>query len=114
MYYIFGDIHGCLKNLENILDQIKDIITDDDQIIFLGDYIDRGEFSYEVIEFLIDISEKYNAIFLQGNHEDMLIKYKSGMFDFRIYLENGGMATLNSYRNALGSTEIPPKHREIF
>jgi serine/threonine protein phosphatase 1 len=114
MYYIIGDIHGCKNNLNYLFNKIKTNITDNDTIIFLGDYIDRGPFTYEVTEFLLDLSEKYNTIFLKGNHEDMLLKYKSGTFDFQAYFENGGMATLKSYRNNKGNSEIPLKHQVFY
>jgi serine/threonine protein phosphatase 1 len=113
MYYIIGDIHGCLDNLNNLLNKIFSNITETDTIIFLGDYIDRGPSSYDVIELLIDLSKKYNTVFLKGNHEDMLLKYISGILDFQNYFDNGGMATLRSYREKHGSSVIPPEH-ELF
>jgi serine/threonine protein phosphatase 1 len=114
MYYIIGDIHGCLDKLNNLFNKMKNIITDNDTIIFLGDYIDRGQSSYEVVEFLIDISKEYNSIFLKGNHEDMLLKYSSGEFDSQNYFYNGGMATLRSYREKQGNSGIPSKHQLFY
>ncbi len=42
MYYIIGDIHGCLDKLNNLFNKMNNIITDNDTIIFLGDYIDHA------------------------------------------------------------------------
>jgi serine/threonine protein phosphatase 1 len=114
MYYIIGDIHGCLNNLNILLSKITNIITEDDTIIFLGDYIDRGPSSHDVIKLLIKISGKYNVVFLKGNHEDMLLKYLSGMLDFQNYFDNGGFSTLRSYREKQGNSAIPSEHISFF
>ena len=114
MYYIIGDIHGCVDNLDNLYDNIKKEIKDDDTLIFLGDYIDRGPSSFDVIEQLIYISENYNTIFLKGNHEDMFLKFKSGNYDFQNYIDNGGMTTLRSYKENRGNSSLPHKHQLFF
>jgi len=62
-----GDIHGCKVQLLEILDKIKPY--SDHELVFLGDYIDRGPDSDDVCKILMDM----NAIFLKGNHEEMLI-----------------------------------------
>ncbi|MBN2040424.1 MAG: serine/threonine protein phosphatase [Spirochaetes bacterium] len=114
MYYIFGDIHGNLVKLRNIYTEIQPLINNDDTLVFLGDYIDRGKYSYEVIDFLIDISEKHSSIFLKGNHEDMFLKYQSGN-NPENFLMNGGSETLKSYKKNTGSTSsIPFSHQYFF
>ncbi|MFH0976764.1 MAG: metallophosphoesterase family protein [Spirochaetota bacterium] len=114
MYYLIGDIHGCIDHLDNLYSKIKNLISDNDTLIFLGDYIDRGPDSYEVIEYLISLSKENNTIFLKGNHEDMLLKYKSSSLDYQNYMENGGMATIKSYKKNLGSFTIPLNHQVFF
>lgn len=64
-YIAVGDIHGCVEQLEELFSQIKKY--PDHKIVFLGDYIDRGPESNEVINFIKNIP----AIFLMGNHEAM-------------------------------------------
>ena len=71
--FAVGDIHGCLHLLKKLIDIIQP--TNEDTIIFLGDYIDRGPDSKGVIDFLIDLKDKTNCIFLIGNHEDMMLQY---------------------------------------
>jgi serine/threonine protein phosphatase 1 len=51
-----GDIHGCNTALESLLRQVQPASTD--QIIFLGDYIDRGPGSRLVIELLLEVKER--------------------------------------------------------
>ncbi len=115
MHYVFGDIHGCLKHLSVLFENIKSIIKENDTLIFLGDYIDRGPGSFEVIDFLLSISRNYNAVFLKGNHEDMLEKYLEGI-DSYTYLVNGGQQTLESYMNNSGDSKNPiiPEHLDFY
>lgn len=69
---VIGDIHGQFDELVKALE--FSCYRTDDRLVFLGDYIDYGSKSKEVIEFLIDC-KKANPlnIFLRGNHEDMLL-----------------------------------------
>ncbi len=114
MYYIIGDIHGMLGKLLKLYDQIKGMITENDTLIFLGDYIDRGPSSYEVVEFLITLSKTQKTVFLKGNHEDMLLNYLAGKDHTDIYLYNGGDATLRSYERNTRYAGIPEKHMKFF
>ena len=70
-----GDIHGCLQTLETLLyDYLK--IKDDDQLIFLGDYINRGPDSTGVLDLLVELkNQNPHWVFLRGNHEDLLIGF---------------------------------------
>ena len=87
--YVIGDIHGCYDRLIALMDKIN-IDLDSETLVFLGDYIDRGPDSFEVVEYLIDLKKKYpHIIFIKGNHEEMLEKYLSKT-DRYTYLINGG------------------------
>jgi serine/threonine protein phosphatase 1 len=94
-----------------------DIDASSDTLIFLGDYVDRGPESFEVVDLLLDIpSQIPNSIFLKGNHEEMLLNYLAGD-DKLLYLMNGGNQTIESYlkhhldRNA---AILPDKHMDFF
>lgn len=67
-YIAIGDIHGCLKQLKEILFLSKEF--SDHKLIFLGDYIDRGNQSNEVISLVRSL----DAIWLLGNHESMFLE----------------------------------------
>ena len=54
--FIVGDIHGCLDPLKRMMDKI-DWRPEEDGLIFLGDYIDRGEDSKGVVDYIIEISK---------------------------------------------------------
>ncbi|SEA16226.1 serine/threonine protein phosphatase 1 [Desulfuromusa kysingii] len=67
-----GDIHGHLSKLDHLLSQVQP--TDQDQLVFLGDYIDRGPQSKQVIDALIDLQMEYpKTVFLRGNHEQLFL-----------------------------------------
>jgi serine/threonine protein phosphatase 1 len=107
-FFIIGDIHGCLGMLKSLIDKI-DWHPDRDGLIFLGDYIDRGEDSKGVIDFLIDLRGRSSNIHsLMGNHEDLFLKYIEGE-DEELFLLNGGTSTLRSYASN-GSIRIPKDH----
>lgn len=66
-----GDIHGRYATLMQYPD-FRDGLKDDTEYIFLGDYIDRGNQNYEVLEFLDKIKDLPNVCLLEGNHERWL------------------------------------------
>lgn len=92
--YAIGDIHGQIYKLRKLIDRLY--TNDEYQIVFLGDYIDRGEYSFEVIEYLIRLSKRYNCVFLKGNHEEMFMGYLSGINE-SLFLQNGGYITVQNY-----------------
>ena len=100
--FVIGDIHGCVEELCYMLEYLmsEQKLNQNDIVVFVGDYIDRGDNSKEVIQCLIEFKEKFtNTVFLKGNHEDMLLSYitsnRIGIRDS--YLANGGVKTLESY-----------------
>jgi serine/threonine protein phosphatase 1 len=96
--YCIGDIHGCLDKLTTLMGMIVERFRPgEDSLIFLGDYIDRGPDSFQVVEYLIDWKNRYpETIFLKGNHEEMFGLYLVGL-DRYTYMVNGGQQTLESY-----------------
>jgi serine/threonine protein phosphatase 1 len=113
-FYIVGDIHGYLSKLKKIITSIKNEIKNNDSIIFLGDYIDRGPSSFEVIEYLIGLSTMYKTVFLMGNHEDMFITYFTTGENYYNYMRNGGGNTIKSYIKNLNEFTIPESHLEFL
>ncbi len=114
--FAVGDIHGCFDKLVSLMG-IIDVDLKEETLVFIGDYIDRGPQSKEVVDYLIDLAEGGNrVVFLKGNHELMLQNYLSGE-DKLSFLYNGGEATLSSYMKGAGRGEanlIPPRHLEFF
>ncbi len=100
--YAIGDIHGCLEPLRRLVDQIHSSETD--EVVFIGDYVDRGPDSKGVIDYLLTLQGRYT--FLMGNHERMFLDFLQGKERF-LFLYNGGEATLESYG---GVGNIPASH----
>jgi serine/threonine protein phosphatase 1 len=68
-----GDIHGCLKTLRVLIEE-KLKPAEEDTLVFLGDYIDRGPDSKGVIDYLIQLEKQnFRCVFLRGNHEQALL-----------------------------------------
>lgn len=78
-----GDIHGHYKKLMSLYEKLN--VTDDDLVIFLGDYIDRGPDVGDVLQWVMQVKNKENFIFLRGNHEDMMLSYLYGEDDWWKY-----------------------------
>lgn len=119
--FAVGDIHGCFPRLVKLLDRLA-LEPEHDRIVFLGDYINRGPQSREVIDFLLDLERRVaGAIFLLGNHEHDLLEYaRSGDVDLLHGLRTMGVeATLASYGNApvqslRDLSFLPPEHRDFL
>lgn len=87
MLYAMSDIHGKIEELKNKMEQVD--LQGDNRIIFLGDYIDYGESSFQVLQYLWELQKHYGdekVIVLKGNHEQMFLEWIN---DFRNPYGNG-------------------------
>lgn len=103
---VIGDIHGGLKALHQVLDKAK--VTSKDTLIFLGDFVDGWSESPAVLDFLIQLEQQQNCIFIKGNHDDLVLKWlttnKEG-FDEKMWFQHGGEATSLSYERVDKATK---------
>jgi serine/threonine protein phosphatase 1 len=101
--YAVGDIHGRADLLERMLSDIrKDAREGDYQgppiLVFLGDYIDRGFQSKEVLDLLLgDLESSFETYFLKGNHEEAMLQFLDTPSMGPRWADFGGMETLVSY-----------------
>ena len=101
--YAIGDIHGRLDLLEDLLSRIAEDArrnhTDQArQLVFLGDYVDRGSESRGVVERLLDDPMPgFSKVYLMGNHEEAMLAFLEGVSDGLNWLSFGGLETLLSY-----------------
>jgi len=95
--FVIGDIHGGLKALQQVINRAN--VTASDKLIFLGDYVDGWSETPAVLDFLIDLSATYSCVFMQGNHEEMLIKWLKKEDDNELWRFHGGEATVQAYQN---------------
>lgn len=83
---IIGDVHGCFDTLQALIEeQIQ--LKEDDQLIFLGDLINRGKDSKKVLDYLMQLELEYEVYCIKGNHEhNFLTAYDCGMEFFDDFL----------------------------
>jgi serine/threonine protein phosphatase 1 len=113
---VIGDIHGCLDMIKRLIDRIN-WQPGNDRLIFLGDYIDRGENSKGVVDFILALSRCSSGVeCLIGNHEALFLDYLNGR-DRRIFLSNGGWITVEGYLAEKSEEEealVPPDHMSFY
>ena len=76
MIYAMSDIHGCIEELREQMKLVD--LTGENRIVFLGDYIDYGDSSYQVLKYIWDLqkeSGEEKVIVLKGNHEQMFLEW---------------------------------------
>ena len=100
--YAIGDIHGRRDLLQRVHQLIRDDAADHAPdcvaIIYLGDYVDRGLQSFEVVDMLTnDPLDEFETVYLKGNHDDFLLRFAATGEHGDAWLMNGAQATLASY-----------------
>lgn len=105
-----GDVHGCISTLQELIVRIGP--QEGDQFVFLGDLIDRGEYSREVIDYLIGLNSSHACHFIMGNHEWLMLECLENREPMKWFF-NGGQETLRSYGTREVS-ELPPGHLDFI
>ena len=100
--FAIGDIHGCIKLLVTLQDKIfnyPEYNKDEDLLLYLGDYIDRGLSSKDVINHILQLqTEGIKSIFLMGNHEQFMTDFLFNKINnLSNWLMNGADQTFKSY-----------------
>ncbi|WP_296311231.1 metallophosphoesterase family protein [Winogradskyella sp. UBA3174] len=108
--FAVGDIHGGLRGLVQLLERLK--ITNTDQLIFLGDYVDGWSESAQVIQYLIQLSETNDCIFIKGNHDAWCEDWLRTNEGDSIWLAHGGEGAVASYQTF--SEEQKKVHLRFF
>ncbi|MFW0717369.1 metallophosphoesterase family protein [Pedobacter sp. N23S346] len=107
---VIGDIHGGLKALIQLLEHAD--VSEADQLIFLGDYVDGWSESAQVVNYLIQLEETHSCIFIKGNHDAWCIDWLwKGIVD-EVWFAHGGKSTIESYKGMPES--IKQKHLDFF
>lgn len=92
---VISDIHGCLAQFDDLL-KLAEYNPDKDKLILLGDYIDRGLRSKDVVNKVRQLKKDYGVIALKGNHDQMMVNaFRLG--EDGLWLNNGGVTTVQSY-----------------
>jgi serine/threonine protein phosphatase 1 len=117
--FAIGDIHGCPDELAAIIKAIAP--GEDDTVVFVGDYVDRGPSARDAVEIVLELQKgPAEVVTLKGNHEDMMLSYLGFRGHYgESFLFNGGAVTLDSY--GIGESEldsavehIPDEHLKFY
>lgn len=97
MIAVIGDVHGCVNTLSELVERLLKKY-DVEKFIFIGDLIDRGPASAEVIQYVQDLKKTYSLELLRGNHEDMMLDFAAGISHYgnSDWLNNGGIEAIKS------------------
>lgn len=99
---VIPDIHGRWDKFQNLLGTLQFLGYELDNLIILGDFIDRGPEAAWIIDWLIKHKKQYpKTVILRGNHEEMMLHYLRSGDESWFRPNNGGAATLESYRKFL-------------
>jgi serine/threonine protein phosphatase 1 len=93
---VIGDIHGCLRALDALLEEVAP--QPDDLVVTLGDYVDRGPDSKGVLDRMLELGARCRCVNLKGNHDPMMLAAREDLEHFSEWLNSGGRQTLASYR----------------
>ena len=111
-----SDIHGNLNKFEKMIDKVN--LTKEDRLVIMGDNVDRGKHSIELIFRIKELKDEgYDIITLMGNHEDMLIyfieQYKS--VEALLYGKDGASAVHNGTANTFDNyMKLSNNDKELF
>jgi serine/threonine protein phosphatase 1 len=115
--FAIGDVHGCARSLDALLDKLG--ATADDHLVFVGDYVDRGPSSRQVIERLLRLEEEASrgtaprCTFLRGNHDQMMLDWVD-YGEIELWRPNGAFSTLASYSESGVGLTVPDKHVDFL
>lgn len=111
--FFIGDIHGCSKTFKKLVTE-EIGIGKSDRIYCIGDYIDRGNDSKEVVDFILELRDSnYQISTLRGNHEQMLLDSRNSRYASSIWRMNGGDTTLKDF-NVDSVDEMDPVYIDFF
>lgn len=110
-----GDIHGCYDALRRLVEFVA--VTDEDLIVALGDYVDRGPDSKLVVELLMRREANGLLVALRGNHDEMMCAARDDRFKIFSWTAVGGAETIESYlrdSKEAGFEAVPASHWDFL
>ena len=116
-FWFIGDIHGEIRLLDQLLENV--LRFNPEQIVFVGDFIDRGPYSKEVVDRILGLDVQVAC--LMGNHEMMMLNALEdmgyGQSPIELWYYNGGEATLQSFGSSSFfsfQSDLEPSYLEFF
>lgn len=105
-----GDIHGCDRALDVLLDAVAPAA--EDTLVVLGDVVDRGPGTKQAVDRLLELQDACRLVFILGNHEEMMLEALDTGEWMDDWLSFGGRETIDSYGGAV--EDVPAEHREFL
>ena len=107
-----SDVHGCSVALKGLIEAIEP--NEEDVLVFLGDYCDRGSDSKGVFDQIIELKNRCKVIPILGNHDEMMLVVRSNPSKVQAWLRCVGTSTLQSYGSDSDFTLIPESHLDFL
>lgn len=121
VFFAIGDIHGCVNTLRSLVEKVDEEVKkyEKAKVVFLGDYVDRGPHSFEVIEFLANRKATTDDVFLLGNHDLEFHNSAKHGYSYDYYMSCNDVATRLSYDRKgydifADFHDIPENHLDFF
>jgi serine/threonine protein phosphatase 1 len=95
---VISDIHGCYEQFVELLQLIR-YTPREDQLIILGDLVDRGPNSLKVVEYVMTLAQEDHVIVLRGNHDQRFVEVMGNeqSAEDGKFFKHGGLELLDSY-----------------
>ncbi len=100
-HVFIGDVHGCIMELNLLLEKIS--LKETDILVFIGDLIDKGPDSVSVVKRFTTLKYKYDVKLILGNHEEKFLRYLK-------HIENG----TGKEKEMKGTEEFPDLIKKLF
>jgi serine/threonine protein phosphatase 1 len=107
-----GDIHGCYEPFQRLLAGLA--LRANDTLVILGDVVDRGPGSRDVIDQLLDLKSRCQLVCITGNHEEMMLDVVDNRMPLQDWLVHGGAETLDSYGKGWAPARLPAEHVDFL
>jgi serine/threonine protein phosphatase 1 len=107
-----GDVHGCGHALDALIDSIRP--TADDTLVFIGDMVDQGPETREVLERIIELKSRCEVVLIEGNHEELMFKARESQAAFLYWEHCGGALTIDSYHFGGKLSDVLATHWELL
>lgn len=112
--WVMTDLHGKANAFKRMVEKRICLDLEEDTLFLLGDYVDRGEESMELVDYIFELKAKgYKVVALRGNHEQMLLDSLKDEKAAGRWFYNGGNNTLESF-GVSRAEDIPQKYLDFF
>lgn len=106
-FWVIGDVHGCYELLAPMLDAL---LGKDEQIVLLGDLINKGPHSFKVLKLVFDATQTGRVVALRGNHEELLLRFlERPRLDYQDLRRHDGNNLIENCNVAFPSDNMTPR-----